>query len=73
MLAGRWGGRVDRPLGGAQQAHIAVEIVQELASGLVQGRLDAGTAQAIDGVLDGVQVGLVGCCLAGRGGAPVQT
>ena len=37
-----------------------MQIIQQLSGSLVQRRLDAGTAQPIDGVLDGVQVGLGG-------------
>ncbi len=60
------------PFRSAKQAHIAMQVIQQLACSLVQSRLDAGAAQAVDGVLDGIQVGLAGCCLAGRGWAPVQ-
>ncbi len=67
-----WTGGVTVPFRSAKQAHIAMQVIQQLACSLVQSRLDAGAAQAIDGVLDGIQVGLAGCCLAGRGRAPVQ-
>ena len=50
-----------------------MQIIQQLTGSLVEGGLDAGTAQAIDGLLDGVQVTLPGCTGAEGGWAPVQT
>ena len=50
-----------------------MQIIQQLTGSLVEGSLDAGTAQAIDGLLDGVQVTLTGCTRAEGGWAPVQT
>ena len=67
-----WTG-VTVPFRSAKQTHIAMQVIQQLPCSLVQSRLDAGAAQAIDGVLDGIQVGLAGCCLTGRGWASVQT
>lgn len=64
--------RVTVPFRSAKQTHIAMQVIQQLACSLVQSRLDAGAAQAVDRVLDGIQVGLAGCCLAGRGWASVQ-
>ena len=44
-----------------------MQVVQQLTSSLVEGCLDAGTAQAIDGVLNGIQAGLGAA--GGRGGS----
>ncbi|KAA6428095.1 MAG: hypothetical protein FRX49_02756 [Trebouxia sp. A1-2] len=49
-----WTG-VTVPFRSAKQTHIAMQVIQQLPCSLVQSRLDAGAAQAIDGVLDGIQ------------------
>ena len=72
MTSVDWGS-IHVPLRGAEQAHIAVQVVQQLTSSLVEGGLDAGTAQPIDGLLNCIQVTLTGCIRTEGGRGSVQT
>lgn len=57
------GGRACRaaPFRGAEQANIAIEVVQQLAGGFVEGGDDADAAEAGDGVPDGLVGGHAVC------------